>query len=345
MKEYMSGWASPKDPAHGSVMEHAGLAEIRVPLEGLDLETGPYCTSFGEGPDELRASILRIGLVNPPLLHETGSGGWDVVSGFRRLRVLRALGCETCLCRDLSNTPWSPLELLLLGLWDNLGTRSLNELERAMALSRLSALVPRGSLLGVYMPLLGLPSRPGLLDSYLALESAEPLVRQAVAGGRLSIRAFQDLQSWRPDDLIQAVRCIEKLNISFNKQIQFIDILSDLIEIENAGVREILASEPFCSVLSQAEANAPQAGNRLLDHLRRRRFPSLEQAERTFRGRLKRLALPFGIRVNHPPYFEDPSFRLEITFRNGKELRDQLSRLSGIQGLESLGPPWEEEGE
>lgn len=347
MKKHMSGWMSPKDPNHGPVKEHAGLPEVRLPLETLDLETGPHCTSFGQVPDTLRASILRVGLLTPPLVHnhETGSGGWDVVTGFRRLRILRALGCVTCRCRDLSNASLSPLELLLLGICDNLATRCLNEVEKAMALFRLSTLVSRDTLLGEYMPLFGLRSRPDLLNSYLALNAAEAPVRQAVAGGRLSMRGFQDLQSFSPDDRIEAVRCIVKLNINFNKQIQFIDILHDLMEYESAGANTILASEPFCSVLSQDNSNVPQAGNRLMDLLRRRRFPSLEEAERAFRERVKSLALPQGVQVHHPPFFEGPFFRIEITFRNGVELRERLSRLSEIDGLEYLGPPWETEGE
>ncbi len=347
MAKQLSERKSFDQSPQGSVTEHAGLPEVRLPIGALDLETGLYCTSYGEVPDALRESILKIGIINPPLVHrnETGSRGWDVVTGFRRLRVLCALGCETCQCRDLGSAPRPPLELLLMGFCENLSTRRLNEVEKAMALSRLSTLVPRKALLEEYMPLLGLPSRPDLLNSYMALNTAEAPVRKAVAGGRLSMRGFEDLQAFSPDDRVEVVKCIDKLNFNFNNQIQFINIICDLIKIKGAGAREILSSEPFCSTLSQANINVPQAGSRLLDLLRRLRFPSLEKAERVFRERVKRLAFPPGIQVHHPPYFEGPHFRLEITFQNGMELRDRLSRLSAVKGLESLGPPWETGGE
>jgi len=344
IKKHISERISTRGPAQGSVREHAGLPEIRIPVQGFDLETGPYCTSFGQVPEVLRESILRVGLVNPPLVQASSSGGWHVVTGFRRLRVMRALGCKACLCRDLSRARRSRLELLLLGLHENISTRGMNEVEKAMALSRLTRLAARDAVLEKYMPLLGLAPRPDLLNSYLALDSVEVPMRRAVAEGLISMRGFQDLEPLRPDDRSMVALLITKLKLNFNKQRQFIDIISDLIGVEDIGAKDILASEPFCSLISDSEANAPQAGERVLYHLRLRRFPSLEKAEKAFRASVERLDLPPWVRIYHPPHFEGPLFRMEVVFQNGKELRNRLLHLSEIQGLESLGPPWKTGG-
>lgn len=332
-------------PLQRIITEHMDFPLVRLPIKSLDLDEGPHCTSFGAGSDLLRESILRVGIVNPPLVHKDRLGVWQVVAGFRRLRVLRDLDYSTCSFRDLSVAALTPLDLLLLGLSDNLATRRLNEVERAMALSRISTLVHRDYLLEKFMPLLGLPSRPDLLDSYLALETSETPVKQAVGEGRLTMRSFQDMELWRPEDRISAINCISNLKININKQLQFIDILSDIMTTENSSAESVLNSEPFSAILSQAGKNAPQAGNRLLNSLRRRRFPSLDSAERSFKGRVKRLGLPQGVRIIHSPYFEEDLFRLEITFKSGHELHDCISLLSEIQGLEFLGPPWETENE
>ena len=333
----------PEGPAAPGDADLQGLPEVLLRLESLDLETGPYCTSAGDAPDVLVGSIRRVGLLNPPLVHGNGRGGWDVVTGFRRLRALRALGRASCSGRDLSGTSRSGLERLLLGLHDNLATRTLNELEKAMALSRLSGFVDRDALRNDYMPLLGLPRRDDLLASYLALAQAEPPVRAAVAGGGLGMRAFRALQPWRVEDRAEALHCIQSLNINMNKQIQFVDILFDLMMMEECSAQDLLGSPPFRTVLEQAGANPPQAAARLLELLRRRRSPAVSAAERAFQGRVEGLGLSRNVRVVPPPGFEGPVFRLEIAFRSGRELRDELVRLGRTPGIDTLGPPWEED--
>ncbi len=317
------------------------LPEVSPSLKELNLETGPYCTSAGTVPESLLLSIRRVGVLNPPLVHQNPEGGCDVVVGFRRLRALRILGFDSCICRELSGTACSPLELLLMGLYDNLATRPLNHMEKALALARLSDFVHQDVLIQEYMPLMGLAGRRDLLDAYLALELAEPLVREAMAEGVLSVASFRALRAWSEENRVEAVYWIKKLNINFNKQSQFIDILYDLTEMEACSVEEILRSGSARMILEQGRANAPQTTTRLLEHLRRRRLPAVAAAEAAFRRKVAAVDLPPGVRVIHPPGFEGSGFRLEIAFRNGKELRSTVDRLAGQHGLESLGPPWE----
>ena len=62
-----------------------------------------------------------------------------------------------------------------------------------------------------------------------------------------------------------------------------------------------------------------------------------------FKKKTAGLGLPDGIRIYHPPFFEDPDYRLEILFKNGQRLREKIHALGKISGLESLGNPWEED--
>ncbi len=317
-----------------------GLPEVRIPMEELDLENGPYCMSFSGDETALRTSIQQVGIVNPPLVHRQGQGSWEVVTGFRRLRSLQTLGHTTCLCRDLSGAGLSPLELLFICLYDNLATRRLNDMEKAMALSHLESQVTREQLQRVCLPLLGLSPRPGLVEAYLALNRAEGPVRRAVAFGYLSMKAFHMLQRWSSADRTEATRVIQQLKYNTNKQVQFIDILDDIMDADGLDAASILADEPIAVILEQASDNPPQAAARLLDRLRERRFPSLAAAEQIFRRTVAAADLPRGVVVTHPRFFEGTDFRLEIRYRDGRELRDMVDALRRNPGLEGMGPPW-----
>lgn len=341
MEEQANGSTAPESAPTGPDRDRSGLPEVRAVLEDLDLEGGPFCTSAGPAPEALVASIQRVGVLNPPLVHRDPDGRLDVVTGFRRLRALRDLGRAVCLCRDLSGRLDDPLELLLLGIHDNLATRPWSDGDKALAVIRLAAHEDREALLFDHMPLLGLGRREELLEACLFLEDAEPPVWEALAGGRLSLASVPMLQSWSSKNRLTAVHWIQKLNFNMNKQLQFIDFLHDLSEIEGCSVAEILTSVPARTLLEEAGTNAPQAAARLLEHLRRRRLPTVAAAESAFRRTLSSLALPSGVRVHPPPGFEGRAFHLEIAFRNGRELRERLEGLASLSGLEALGPPWE----
>ncbi len=317
-----------------------GLPEVRIRMEELDLESGPYCMSFPGDEKALRDSIQQVGVVNPPLVHREGQGSWEVVTGFRRLRLLQTLGHTTGLCRDLSGAGLGPLDLLFLSLYDNLGTRDLNEVEKAMALARLEPRVSRVQLQRICLPLLGLSPRPGLEEVYLALNRAEDSVRRAVAFGSLCMKAFHMLQDWAAADRIEATRVIQKLKYNINNQIQFIDILHDLMEEEGVDAVSLLAGEHGVDILEQGGDNPPQVAARLLARLRERRFPSLAAAEQAFRRKVVAADLPRGVLVTHPRFFEGTDFRLEIRYRDGRGLRDIVDALHRNPGLERLGPQW-----
>jgi hypothetical protein len=47
------------------------------------------------------------------------------------------------------------------------------------------------------------------------------------------------------------------------------------------------------------------------------------------------------VHIDPPLFFESPDYRLEILFRDGKELRGKVGQLFKMDGIEELGNPWE----
>ncbi len=77
--------------------------------------------------------------------------------------------------------------------------------------------------------------------------------------------------------------------------------------------------------------------------MRGRRFPSLVKAEKAFEKKVSSLNLPKSASIHAPPYFEEPHYRLEVLFREGKDLMETINRLNLTEGLEELGDPWEKD--
>ncbi|MFH1123089.1 MAG: ParB/RepB/Spo0J family partition protein [Pseudomonadota bacterium] len=316
---------------------------IWVDLAHVDEGPGPDCMSFGFDLDPLILSIRRCGLINNPLVARNEQGRVDVIAGYRRILALKTLGWGRVQCRDLSALLPSPLERLLFNLHDNLPTRTFNDVEKGMILGRLASLVPREALLNEHMPLLGLPSHEPLLRVYLQVEGMEEPVKRALAEGRIPMRTVRALLDLDLDSVKTLGRWLTDIIFNFNQQSQFIEYVRDISVRENREISELMSDEGLAGILRDPKVKGPHKAKHVLERLRQRRYPRLCRSQEAFQEKVKRLNLPEGVMVRFDPYFEDPHYHLDISFREGKALREKIVRLSQLEGLGKLGDPWPED--
>ena len=96
---------------------------------------GPYTMSYGFNLDLLCESIRKVGLINPPLLARNQEGSFDVVSGYRRILALKALGKRKVFCLDVTVVLPSTLKRFLAAFYEKLATRKFNDTEKAFILN------------------------------------------------------------------------------------------------------------------------------------------------------------------------------------------------------------------
>ncbi|MBW2144771.1 MAG: hypothetical protein JRG75_10305 [Deltaproteobacteria bacterium] len=236
----------------------------------------------------------------------------------------------------------SDLDCLLLNLHDNLSIREFNNVEKGMVLRRLSSWVPRDEILEHYMPLLGLSSHAPTLDFFLKLDKElDEKNKKSIAGGQLSLHAAKLLLEMNTDARLSVSQLILELKFNVNQQKQLIEYIVDISNKNKETIPEILEDVSLKTISSDTRMNNPQKVHFLLRMLRSRIFPRLTDAEETFKSTASALDLPEGVRIQYPPFFEAPNYRLEIFFKNGKELKDKIERLSRTKGISKLRDPWE----
>ena len=313
-----------------------------IDAERIDDSPGPYCMSFGFDLTALTQSIRNIGLVNSPLLIENEHGFFTVIAGYRRIKALKSLEWNRFPCKILTESKTSPLKCLLFNMYDNLATRKLNEVEKGMILSRLCLWVKRNEVLEVYMPLLDLPSHEPTLLFYIKLEKElDTGIKEYLVHKNLSLKVAKMLLEMEPRARSNVFRVISNIKFNINQQKQLIDYFVDLSNIEGKTISEILKEPWLEGIVTENQLNNPQKTKAILKLLRARRFPTLVKAEKHFKKQVSRLGLPEGATISAPPFFEDPQYRLELLFKEGKELSKKVNRLSRTVGLEHLGNPWE----
>jgi len=299
---------------------------------------GPYCMSFGFDIRSLAQSIDRVGLVNCPLLIENKNAELTIIVGYRRIHALKTLGWDRIPCGVLSESEVSSLDCLLLNLYDNLATRKLNEVEKGMVLNRLHLQVPGKEMLEVYMPLLELPSNEPTLLFFIKLEQElDTEIKEYLVQKKISLQTAKMLLKMESDERSHVFNFMSTIKFNINQQKQFIDNITDLSAIESKPPHEFINEVSLKGVLANKQLNNPQKAKAILKFLRGRRFPSLVKAEKAFKKKVSSLDLPKTATIHAPPYFEEPHYRLEVLFREGKELKETINRLNLTEDLDELG--------
>jgi ParB/Sulfiredoxin domain len=326
-------------------MDKFKIADIfpqQVNLNQIDDSPGPCCMSYGFDTTPLVDSISRIGLINSPILVKKGEGEveFKVVAGYRRIEALKALRVERLPCHILPSET-SSLECLLINLYDNLTVREFNPVETGMALAHLTELLPAKEVLKSFMPLFNLPSHVETLHFFVRVE--KDFGRQAkglLAAGNLSTKAAKLLLEMDSAARKKFCRYFSIIRFSRNQQTQFIDFISDLSHIENNAVSDVLDDLKLTEIRDDKHMNNPQKAKSIIKLLRTRRVPRLLKAEKGFRCMVEKLKLPKDHHITPPPFFEGPHYKLEISFRDGKDLMEKLSILVKKEDFKNFEDPW-----
>src|SRR5881398_180491 len=124
----------------GPTREEAEREGSLVELAIADIRPNPYQPRRDVDPtalDELKASILKAGLLQPVVVRAApGNGGYELIAGERRLRACQALGWERipAVKRDVDDRT-----VLTLALIENLQRDDLSPVDEARGYERLIA--------------------------------------------------------------------------------------------------------------------------------------------------------------------------------------------------------------
>ena len=314
-----------------------------VHVNSIDCSPGPYCMSFEYDLNPLILSINHVGLLNSPmLLASDHSNKLLIISGYRRLEALRHLGIDTIPCRIFQASDLDPLHCLLLNLYDNLSTRELNHVEKAMVLVRLENIAPEKTIIEEYLPVLGLLPRKDIFSLYTRMvgELGES-GKTDLAMGRLSLQAVKILLDLKKNTRDAILDFFSNLRLNTNQQRQLIDFIVDISIIEKRSVSNLLSDSSIREIEVNNRMNGPQKAKAVMKLFRKRRLPSVVKAEKEFNKAVSDLMLPGGVRIMPPPFFEGADYKMEIPFRDGLQLRKVLEKLSAMERLAAIGNPWE----
>jgi hypothetical protein len=307
-----------------------------IPLAAVDLEDHTFVVPAYPDLTRLLASMREVGLLNPPWLRARGNR-WQVVAGLKRLRAAAQLGWESLPARTLPASAPEP-HCLLVALYDNAFSRGFNLWEQAAYARRLLDHWDRAAVASRFLPYLGLPPAPALLDRLLQVSYLSPPFQELCARGRLALTAAASLARWPAADRAAALPFLKDLPLSQSKQEQFLEDAEILARREGTSPREILSRQQLRQYLNDPALNPPARAEAVRRLLKSWVNPRLSAARAAFQEALGRLGLRGHPRVllTPPPAMEGPDFHLEIKFRDAPELQSLLKEIARLTAEEDF---------
>jgi ParB family chromosome partitioning protein len=267
-------------------------------------------------------------LISPPILYEKPKG-FGIVSGFRRIAACRQLGRTSERMRILPGDA-DAFSRAQLAVAENALQRPLNLIEQSRAYNLLAAALDDSDRLGDVSAAVGLPTHPGLIEKTLPLCRFPESIQKSILAGTVSLAMTVALGRHDPATAVALVQLFENLKLGLNRQREVLGLLVDIARRDDVGVADLLNHAGIQAILSDPSASAAQKRQRLIEHLKRLRFPRMCRKMAEFQAVVNRLPLGRGIALIPSKHFEAGSYTLSVVFSTRQELSDRTARLGEL---------------
>jgi ParB family chromosome partitioning protein len=301
----------------------------KIPLDQVDLTDDTFSTNFMPDLRALRSSITELGLLEPVLLREN-PGGYQIVSGFRRLSVLQELGVEEAASRIIDARGLDDVKSFSIALHENLTTRGLNTVETAIALHKLvhQFKIESNLVIRDYLPLFGLETNVKILGTYLSLASMEEEVKKYVLQEEVSRSNIRKLASLTHGDRLDLIPFLSSLKLGESRLREILTLLEEISRRDQIPMGKVVRDPQIREIIDHPELTLSQKTERVKRILMALRYPRMNQLDESFENKRRQLHLPAGIALYHHPYFESKGIKIELQFMTLEEYRSLLSTLS-----------------
>jgi ParB/RepB/Spo0J family partition protein len=291
---------------------------------------GRFSFSFEPDIGGLARSIKEIGLVNPPILRDTG-GGFEVVCGFKRVLACISLGSGEIDARAYGKDEIADAQCLWFSLIDNAQPGRLSPVEYAIALKKFSEHgYDSDKLAKEVAPSLGLPSSKRYIENCLQLLALDKEILRALHDGSFGVEQAFCVQEMKPESRLAIFRvlCASKANLNETRELA--GVIPDVAAMKRMTVTEFIEEE-IASLVDDDSLPPRKKLQQLREYLVRARYPRLTGAESAFEAVIERMNLGKEFHISAPKHFEGSEISMTIHAKSANHFKGVLMKLSSVE--------------
>jgi ParB-like nuclease family protein len=301
-----------------------------VPLADIALADHTFIVTYRPDLHALQHSIAQVGVLTPLHLRRGAAPAQlQVVCGAKRLLVCQQIGHATVPALVHSTTELPDEAAFLLAVYDNLGCRPWNAVEKGRMLRRLREefhYAP-ARLLEEFCPVLDIPPRLEFVEAYCSLTTLDDALQAAVVAERLPLETALWIGQQAPEDCQTLLGLFTGLTPGINRAREFASAIEDMCRRDGCSAAVLLHSLGVAAVVADTQLTDPQKLERVRRVLHEARHPLFSAHEQRFQETVRRLRLPPQVSLRPPPYFEGQQYQVSFAFRTSQELQHYAQRL------------------
>jgi ParB/RepB/Spo0J family partition protein len=299
-------------------------------LDEIDLDDDTCVVTYRPDMEKLQRSVEQAGVLTPLQLRQVShTAGLQLVCGSKRLQASQQAGYTHVPALVYTAEELSEEAALRLALYDNLGCRELNAVEKGRVLWRLRHRYqrPLAELAETLCPLLDIPPREESVDAYCTLVTLDDALQVAVVEGALPLQTVLWIGRQSAGNQRALLALLTGLKLGHNRAREFASLTDEICHRDGCEVEVLWRELEGDQLLADDRLSGPQKIERVRRLLRLRRYPRLSAHEQQFQDALRRLRLPPQISWQPPPYFDGHHYQISFRFATDEELRHVAQRL------------------
>ncbi len=316
----------------------------QLDLKRIDLKDRFFIYTFLPNLDNLFTSIRKAGILHPLVVQEKGSGNMvRIICGFKRALVAEKLKLSPVTVLLYSADEINELEAFRLSLLENLGTRPLNLVEKAICLEKLITMfkVEQEHVINEYLPLLSLHPHQRVLESYLRIARLQAEAQTLIARNELPLAVGEKFFNFRQEDQEEVAKLLSHLKTGIQVADEILTHLYEISQREEATAGAILNDLDLWKTVEDEKENHGNKTRVVRQRLRKRRFPGFTHRKESFRKAVGMLPLAPTLTIIPSPSFEREDLKVTFSFRGKEDLDTMIHRLEEIASHPAFGKLWE----
>jgi len=301
-----------------------------VRLSDIALADQTFIVTYCPDLHTLQRSVAQAGVLTPLHLRRVAEQAQlQVVCGAKRLQVCQQTGRHTVPALVHSATDLPDEQAFLFALYDNLGSRPLNAVEKGRILRRLrdNFHYAPARLREEFCPLLDIPPLLESIETYCTLTTLEEELQAAVVAERLPLDIARWIGQQTPEDRQTLCVLFTGLKLGTNRAREFATAIEDMCRRDGCSATPLLQRLGVLALLADAQLTEPHKLERIRRLLHVARHPLLSSHEQRFQEAVRRLHLPASVSLRPPPYFEGQQYQVNFAFHTRQELRQYAQSL------------------
>lgn len=311
-----------------------------IDVSDIDHADNRFKISDDRNDSHLEQSIRAFGILCPPLLLQKARG-FCVVSGFRRIEILREMAVDQVLARVIRSE--DDLLCAKLSIVENAGERNLSVSEQIRAISVLAPFFsePHDSpaFFQTACDVMMLPANKGYISKLLCVSTFEQAFLGLVAQERISLDVAVDLSGFDHQTQTCFYPFFSEFKMSVSKQKEFILMAREIAARERCSICEVLTDTSQVNQANRDITDSNARFNCIRNYLHERRYPDMTRIVRQHEALVSGLKIPDGMKLVVPEALEGRTYQIQIMFQSLNDLkkhREKIEQLCVQPGMKMI---------